>query len=133
MPVYSFFKSTFNQRSVCSAALQVANIAAITAAAGKLLTDPEASVSEFGLDILTHVVSYMALGDNADALTVIGAGYVNAARMGAIYAGLASGVSSVPLAVNIVDGLVHLMNIAVPLATTPEESQPVEKTSQSLR
>ncbi|ASQ46623.1 hypothetical protein [Legionella clemsonensis] len=109
--MYRWFTSTFNSKNRFYAGLQVVNLAALGAAGFTLLTNPEASLAEFGLDALTHALSYVALSDSQSLVAEFGSTAVNLIRLGAIYAGMTTaGCSEVPVAVAAVDALVHLVN-----------------------
>ncbi|KTC81628.1 hypothetical protein [Legionella brunensis] len=118
--MFRLFKDSFNRKSIVSGGMQVVNLVAFGGAAYNLLTNPEASVAEFGLDMLVHGVSYFALSDTANLLTTTGSSFINTVRLGAIYAGMTTlGCSEVPGAALAVDAVLHLSNTVVPLLNEP--------------
>ncbi|KTD07056.1 hypothetical protein [Legionella jamestowniensis] len=129
--MYRLFKSTFNTNNRFYASMQVVNLAAFGAASVTLLTDPEASFAEFGLDALTHALSYLALSDTQSMATEFGSTVINLIRLGAIYAGMTTaGCSEVPVAAAAVDALVHLTNSGASLVKFADAA---EAASQSHR
>lgn len=113
----------FNQKSKVRATMQAVNLLAATAAAIQIVTDPEATLGEFGLDMATHLISYFALSENASLLPAAGSVLANTARLGAILQAVTSGCTVAPLVAEGIDALTHLSNMIVPVATMEEPEQ----------
>lgn len=70
-----------------------------------------------------HALSYLTLRENSDVISrFIGSGF-NMFRLGAIYSAVNAGVSSVPLAANLADVAVHLINAVVPIVTDYDDDK----------
>jgi len=111
----------FNKKDTLKAGMQAVNLLALGAATYDLLTNPQAKGSELGMDMAIHALSYLTLRENSDVITrFIGSGF-NMFRIGAIYSAVNAGVSSVPLAANLADVAVHLINAVVPIVTDYDE------------
>lgn len=89
--------------------MQLFNAAAFSVALYNLVTDPEAHVAELGLDLVTHAYSLWCLNDNPGFEHQMGGYSINVLRMGDIYRGVVSGVTSVPLLINAADAIGHLL------------------------
>jgi hypothetical protein len=89
--------------------MQLFNAAAFTLALYNLATDPEAHAAELGLDLVTHAYSLWCLNDNPSFGNQIGGYSINVLRVGDIYRGIVSGVTSVPLLINAADAVGHLL------------------------
>ena len=100
----------FNQQNGWKAGLQVYEALAFTVAAYSYITNPSATFSELGADMLLHCANFYGLSHQAsDKLSLVLAG-VNIARTGAIYAGVTAGRSAVSGVLNAVDVLGHLVS-----------------------
>ncbi|WED42119.1 hypothetical protein [Legionella cardiaca] len=122
--MYRLFTSSFNRNSIVKGSLQVVNLIAFGAATYNLLTNPDAGIAEFGLDLFVHGASYFALSDSVSLLGKTSNGFINAVRLGAIYTGLTSvGCSEVPLAAAAADSVVHFANMVAPILNArPKET-----------
>ncbi|CEK10009.1 hypothetical protein [Legionella hackeliae] len=124
--MFRLFKASLNTKSIPHAALQVVNLAAFGAATYALLTDPNATIAEFGLDAAVHLISYFGLSDPASLACEVSASSANLIRLGAIYAGVTSGSTSAPDVANMIDTLVHGGNAIASFIKADSEPQAVE-------
>ena len=129
--------SFFNKQSPYKAALQIYNLVTVALVAHDLATKPEATWSEDGFDILVHLASAIALQVKPSVITDLSSVLLNSVRIGAIYSGVTSGGSAIPLALNIVDVANHLVNLASSnliktslVAVCSEENQTQEHNEQ---
>lgn len=124
----------FNTRSEARTIMQLCNIVAMGAATYELMTNPEASVAEMGFAMATYLASHAALRDRAGVFSDIGSVGINCMRLGAIYASTTSGVSSLPLWTNAVDGALRLTNIITQFSTSDdyEAGSTLEETRPKL-
>ncbi len=132
--------SFFNKQTPYKAALQVYNLVTVALVAQDLATNPEATWAEDGFDILVHLASAIALQVKPSVITELSSIFLNSARIGAIYGGVTSDSSAIPLAFNLVDVANHLVNLASSsrittlLATTSsEEVKTQEHDEQHLK
>ena len=100
----------FHQTNQWRRALQIYNTLAFTIAAYELVNNPAASIYEVGADMLIHLATCYSLGKDASAPSELGWGAVNLMRIGAIYAGVTSGISAFSSPLNALDAVGHLLN-----------------------
>lgn len=75
----------FSQKSTFDTSMQVINAGAAVFAMTQIIMEPSTSW-RFSFDLLTHVLSFIALRDKDNFFTRCAVAGVNCARMGAIYA-----------------------------------------------
>lgn len=114
----------FNTNSRWKCGIQVVNLAALSLATYDLITNPEASLAEVGFDVLVHAASFLSLKNNADTLGAFITSGLNMARFGAIYAGVTSGCTGVPLLLNGVDAVNHLVTSGAVLCEDESQTAP---------
>ncbi|MDI1352315.1 MAG: hypothetical protein PSV35_06035, partial [bacterium] len=96
--------------------LQIWNLLVLTAATYDLITNPEATYSEVGMDIAIHALSILNLNEDANILLQLFTSGANVFRTGAIYAGVTSGASHVPQLLNYLDVVTHSINAGFVIA-----------------
>lgn len=114
----------FNTQHSWKKALQAYNLLALTLATYTLATDPDASKSELGADILVHYVTILSLRENTSCFTAMASSLLNTARIGAIYGAVTSGCSSATSIFNALDVTNHFVNMLGSLAAGCDKKEP---------
>lgn len=102
--------------------MQLFNSAAFSVALYRLVSDPEATVAELGLDLVTHAYNIWCLNDNPGFEHQFIGYSVNMLRIGEVYSGVVSGVTTLPLLVSAIDTLGHLINAGSILLNGPTDT-----------
>lgn len=90
--------------------MQILNCAALALGAYCFISDPEKPLSEYGLDMAVHLFTIISFGQRANFFNTFPVAAANMFRMGDIFGRVTSGGSNIPLALNLVDALVHFIN-----------------------
>lgn len=105
---------------------QVFNFAAFALATYDQMTNPNAKLSENGLDMFVHAMSFLSLHENVSFLRRLVTSGSNMIRLGAIYAAVTSDCSdssATPVALLFVDALGHLMTAGTLIFAPDEEAE----------
>ena len=83
----------FNGSNYWKMSMQVFNFAAFSLATYDQMTNPNAKLSENGLDMFVHAMSFLSLHENASFLKRLVTSGANMMRLGASYAAVTSDCS----------------------------------------
>lgn len=112
----------FNRANNLKLGLQALNLTAFTVATISLIENPS-KLSENGLAMLVHAMNFISLSENADYFGRLISSQLNIFRLGAIYAGVTSGNSGMPLVINTINAMNHLVTAVALFTNTDEENR----------
>ncbi len=98
----------FNIKNPWKLGLQAVNLAAFALAAYELYQDPD-KLAKSGLDMTVHIVNFLCLRENVDAVEMVLNVALNFTQAGSLYAGAFGGSSrfNQPAIVSVIDALIH--------------------------
>jgi hypothetical protein len=100
------------------------NIGAFFASLYKLYTNPHEYTASFLLDMSTHGATLLSMRQNATAFEKYAAMFLNSTQESNLVGSLVMGGEELPTLVKVIDGGVHLYNLATaPLPTDENENE----------
>jgi hypothetical protein len=116
----------FNGSNYWKMGMQAFNFAAFSLAIFDQMTNPKAKLSENGLDMFVHAMSFLSLHENASFLRRLVTSGSNMIRLGAIYAAVTSDCSdssTTPVGILFLDALGHLITAGTLIFAPDEEAE----------